>query len=168
MSFIAIASQGEFDEFDLNEFFAATGTGETATFKHKNDVQKCVGHHPRFLQANSGRYLKLGSARPPFPYSDVRLLPYLHTRFGSCPTSLHVIAVATHCREITTSSGRTTRCSSLLAQDAGCWPSTLCPPRAGSIGHSGFDSTDDSRLSCGKTYHQASACLSGSSILMLP
>jgi len=30
---LAIASAGEFDEFDLNEFFAATGTGKSAQFK---------------------------------------------------------------------------------------------------------------------------------------
>ena len=37
---LAIASAGEFDEFDLNEFFAASGTGKGAQFKHKSDVQK--------------------------------------------------------------------------------------------------------------------------------
>jgi hypothetical protein len=37
---VAIASAGEFDEFDLNEFFAATGTGKEAQFKYKSDVQK--------------------------------------------------------------------------------------------------------------------------------
>ena len=37
---LAIASAGEFDEFDLNEFFAAKGTGEKAAFTHKDDVQK--------------------------------------------------------------------------------------------------------------------------------
>ena len=37
---LAIASGGEFDEFDLNEFFAATGTGAGAQFGHKSDVQK--------------------------------------------------------------------------------------------------------------------------------
>src|SRR6267143_845301 len=31
---LAIASAGEFDEFDLNEFFAASGTGKGAQFKH--------------------------------------------------------------------------------------------------------------------------------------
>ena len=30
---LAIASMGEFDEFDLNEFFAATGSGKSAEFK---------------------------------------------------------------------------------------------------------------------------------------
>ena len=37
---LAIASAGEFDEFDLNTFFEAWGTGVTAQFKHKSDVQK--------------------------------------------------------------------------------------------------------------------------------
>src|SRR6201993_3907227 len=37
---LAIASAGEFDEFDLNEFFAASDSAKTAQFKHKSDVQK--------------------------------------------------------------------------------------------------------------------------------
>jgi hypothetical protein len=37
---VAIASAGEFDEFDLNAFFEAVGTGAKAQFKHKSDVQK--------------------------------------------------------------------------------------------------------------------------------
>jgi hypothetical protein len=37
---LAIASAGEFDEFDLNEFFSATGRGKRARFAHKDDVQK--------------------------------------------------------------------------------------------------------------------------------
>ena len=37
---LAIANAGEFNEFDLNEFFSASGADKTAVFKHKNDVQK--------------------------------------------------------------------------------------------------------------------------------
>ena len=37
---VAIASAGEFDEFDLNAFFESSGTGVLAQFKHKSDVQK--------------------------------------------------------------------------------------------------------------------------------
>ncbi len=37
---IAVANSGEFDEFDLNAFFEATGENESARFKHKDDVQK--------------------------------------------------------------------------------------------------------------------------------
>ena len=82
---LAIASAGEFDEFDLNEFFAASGTGEGALFKHKSDVQK-------WLDIIRGQYapmavesLKTGT-RPPFPYSDVRLLPYLQHSFWFLPS----------------------------------------------------------------------------------
>ena len=77
---LAVASGGEFDEFDLNSFFEATGAGKSAAFKHKDDVQKWLdiirgGHLPQ-----SAELLKLGK-RPPFPYSDVRLLPYLQHSF---------------------------------------------------------------------------------------
>jgi hypothetical protein len=81
---ISIARQGEFDEFDLNAFFEATGTGSAAEFKHKDDVQKWLNiirgsHMP--TQTNA---LKAGT-RPPFPYSDVRLLPYLQHSFWYLP-----------------------------------------------------------------------------------
>ena len=81
---LAIASAGEFDEFDLNEFFAASGTGVLATFKHKDDVQKWLSivrgaYAPQTVEA-----LKTGT-RPPFPYSDVRLLPYLQHAFWFLP-----------------------------------------------------------------------------------
>lgn len=82
---LAIASGGEFDEFDLNEFFAASGKGVLATFKHKDEVQKWLdiirgSYAPQTLDA-----LKAGS-RPPFPYSDVRLLPYLNHAFWFLPS----------------------------------------------------------------------------------
>jgi hypothetical protein len=81
---LAIASGGEFDEFDLNTFFEATGRGVLAEFKHKSDVQKWLdiirgGYAPRAVE-----HLKTGS-RPPFPYSDVRLLPYLQHSFWYLP-----------------------------------------------------------------------------------
>jgi hypothetical protein len=81
---LAIASGGEFDEFDLNAFFEASGTGVLAQFKHKSDVQKWLdiirgGYAPRTVE-----HLKTGT-RPPFPYSDVRLLPYLQHSFWFLP-----------------------------------------------------------------------------------
>ena len=47
-----IASAGEFDEFDLNEFFAAKGEGDVAEFKHRdegtrNGLTCCVAGSPR-------------------------------------------------------------------------------------------------------------------------
>ena len=90
---LAVASAGEFDEFDLNEFFAATGTGEDARFKHEDEVQKWLDiirgqYFPKAIDA-----LKTGK-KPPFPYSDVRLLPYLQHSFWFLPSvaSCHAMA----------------------------------------------------------------------------
>jgi hypothetical protein len=81
---LAIASAGQFDEFDLNAFFAATGRGTNARFQHESDVQKWLdvirgGHLPHAVD-----HLKTGT-RPPFPYADVRLLPYLQHSFWFLP-----------------------------------------------------------------------------------
>ena len=73
---VAIANDGEFDEFDLNAFFEASETGAKAQFKYKNDVQKWLDIIRGGYAPNTVEYLKAGT-RPPFPYSDVRLLPYL-------------------------------------------------------------------------------------------
>jgi hypothetical protein len=80
---VAIASAGEFDEFDLNEFFAATGTDKSAQFKHKDEVQK-------WLDIIRGQYAPkivegLKTEKPPYPYSDIRLLPYLQHSFWLLP-----------------------------------------------------------------------------------
>jgi hypothetical protein len=55
---LAVASGGEFDEFDLNSFFEATGEGKSAKFKHKNDVQKVVRYYSRRLFATICRDVK--------------------------------------------------------------------------------------------------------------
>ena len=81
---LAIASGGEFDEFDLNAFFEATGTGAAVEFKHKSDVQKWLEIIRGGYAAQSAELLKTGT-RPPFPYSDVRLLPYLQHSFWFLP-----------------------------------------------------------------------------------
>ena len=76
-----VASQGEFDEFDLNEFFKAEGKGENAKFKHENEVQKWLDLIRGSYLPSSVDDLKLGQdKRPPMPYSDTRLLNILtHT-----------------------------------------------------------------------------------------
>ena len=81
---LAVASGGEFDEFDLNAFFEASGVGAGAKFKHKGDVQKWLDIIRGGHTAHSTELLKAGT-RPPFPYSDVRLLPYLQHSFWFMP-----------------------------------------------------------------------------------
>lgn len=81
---LAIASSGEFDEFDLNTFFEAYGTGVNPQFKHKSDVQKWLDIIRGGYAPSAVEHLKTGT-RPPFPYSDVRLLPYLQHSFWFLP-----------------------------------------------------------------------------------
>ncbi len=81
---LAIASGGEFDEFDLNEFFKAKGSGVLAQFEHKDEVQKWLSIIRGSGPAQTVESLKTG-ARPPWPYSDVRLLPYLNHAFWFLP-----------------------------------------------------------------------------------
>ena len=90
---LAIASGGEFDEFDLNEFFSATGRDAKAQFRHKNDVQKWLDIIRGSYAPKTVESLKTGT-KPPFPYSDIRLLPYLQHSFWFLPNvaSCHAMA----------------------------------------------------------------------------
>jgi hypothetical protein len=143
---VAIASAGEFDEFDLNEFFEASGRDAQAQFKHKSDVQKWLDiirgqHAPKTVES-----LKTG-VRPPFPYSDVRLLPYLQHSFWFLPNvaACHAMAnllaekhnIFWHEYEVVRASGE----SAGIGLDA-------LPPVRKAIG-SGFE-TKTITLSCGK------------------
>jgi hypothetical protein len=144
---LAIASGGEFDEFDLNEFFAATGTGASAEFTHKNDVQK-------WLEIIRGSYaptqvdnLKLGSQRPPFPYSDVRLLPYLQHSFWFLPKVASCHAMANLLAEKQNVFWHDYTVLTVAGASAGVGLDAL-PPVRKAIG-SGFE-TKTITLSCGK------------------
>jgi hypothetical protein len=143
---LAIASGGEFDEFDLNEFFAAIGNGKDAKFNHKSDVQKWLDiirgqYAPRAVES-----LKTGT-RPPFPYSDARLLPYLQHSFWFLPNvaACHAMAnllaekhnIFWHEYEIVVAAGA----AAGIGLDA-------LPPVRKAIG-SGFDAKTIT-LSCGK------------------
>jgi hypothetical protein len=90
---VAIANAGEFDEFDLNAFFEASGTDGKSQFKHKSDVQKWLDIIRGGYAPSATEFLKTGT-RPPFPYSDVRLLPYLQHSFWFLPNvaSCHAMA----------------------------------------------------------------------------
>lgn len=143
---LSIASSGEFDEFDLNEFFAAKGAGDTAEFAHKAEVQTWLdiirGQHA----AQTLEGLKTGT-RPPFPYSDVRLLPYLQHSFWFLPNVAACNAMAKllaepqnvfwHDYKVIVSAGIT----------AGIGLDAL-PPVRDAIGN-GYD-TKSITLSCGK------------------
>ncbi len=81
---LAIASAGQFDEFDLNSFFEASGLSSNAKFKHKDEVQKWLDIIRGQYLPNTLEHLKTGTPAP-FPYSDVNLLPYLQHSFWFLP-----------------------------------------------------------------------------------
>lgn len=143
---LAIASGGEFEEFDLNEFFSATGTGTGTQFKHKSDVQK-------WLEIIRGSYvpqtvesLKTGT-RPPFPYSDARLLPYLQHSFWFLPNVAACQAMANLLAEKHNTFWRGYDVIVAAGAAAGIGLDAL-PPVRFAIG-SGFE-TKTITLSCGK------------------
>ena len=75
-----IAIKGEFNEFDLNEFFVAEGLGKNARFKHEGEVQKWLSLIRGAYLPQAEDDLKLGAEKPPMPFSDVNLLSSLtHT-----------------------------------------------------------------------------------------
>jgi hypothetical protein len=143
---LAIASDGEFDEFDLNEFFAASGTGKDAQFKHKSDVQKWLdiirgGYAPKSVE-----HLKTGT-RPPFPYSDVRLLPYLQHSLWFLPNVAACHAMENLLTEKHNTFWRDYKVVVAAGASAGIGLDAL-PPVRKAIG-SGFE-TKTITLSCGK------------------
>ncbi len=144
---LAIASGGEFDEFDLNEFFAATGTGPSAEFKHKNDVQKWLDIIRGSYAPTQVDNLKLGGQRPPFPYSDVRLLPYMQHSFWFLPKVASCHAMANLLAEKQNTFWHDYSVLTVAGVSAGVGLNAL-PPVRKAIG-SGFD-TKTITLSCGK------------------
>lgn len=143
---LAVASGGEFDEFDLNAFFAATGAGESAQFKHKDDVQKWLDIIRGGYTAHSAELLKIGS-RPPFPYSDVRLLPYLQHSLWFMPDVAACHAMANLLAERHNTFWQKYRVIVAAGTSAGIGLAAL-PPVRRAIGN-GFD-TSTITLSCGK------------------
>jgi len=143
---LAIASAGEFDEFDLNEFFAASGRGKAAQFKHKGDVQKWLdiirgSYAPQVVER-----LKTGT-RPPFPYSDVRLLPYLQHSFWFLPSVAACHAMENLLAEKHNTFWRDYKVIVAAGAAAGIGLDALPPVRAAIA--SGFK-TKTITLSCGK------------------
>lgn len=159
---LAVASGGEFDEFDLNTFFEASGTEKSAQFKHKTDVQKWLdiirgGHAP-----HAAELLKAGT-RPPFPYSDVRLLPYLQHSFWFLPNVAACHAMANLLAERHNTFWHDYKVIVSAGTSAGIGLEAL-PPVRKAIG-SGFDSKSIT-LSCGKLTTGVTVA-QWSSILML-
>ncbi|CAN7175407.1 DEAD/DEAH box helicase family protein [Acidovorax sp. LjRoot194] len=163
---LAVASGGEFDEFDLNAFFEAEmggdSSGASAEFKHKSDVQKWLDIIRGGYTAHAAELLKVGS-RPPFPYSDVRLLPYLQHSLWFMPSVASCHAMANLLGEKQNTFWHVYQFIVAAGTSAGIGLDAL-PPVRRAIG-SGFE-TQTITLSCGKLTTGVTVA-QWSSILML-
>nr|WP_279716128.1 restriction endonuclease [Chelonobacter oris] len=81
-----VALKGEFNEFDLNAFFSAQGEGDHATFTYQEEVQKWLDLIRNALPETTTDTLKLGTQKPPMPFSHVELLDSLLHTFWFLPT----------------------------------------------------------------------------------
>jgi hypothetical protein len=81
-----VAIGGEFNEFDLNVFFEATGIGEVARFRMESQVQKWLDLIRGSFLETTVDDLKLGAKKPPMPFSDARLLKILNHTFWFLPS----------------------------------------------------------------------------------
>lgn len=89
-----IAIGGEFNEFDLNVFFAAEGKGKNAKFKYESEVQKWLDLIRGSFRETTLDNLKMGAKKPPLPFSDTRLLNVLTHTFWFLPSVASCYAMA--------------------------------------------------------------------------
>ena len=85
-SITQITDTGEYNEFDLNEFFKAEGRAKDAKFKHENYVQQWLdlirGSNFNNIYSN----LQLGDNKPVLPFGNSRLINILTHTFWFMPS----------------------------------------------------------------------------------
>ena len=89
-----VASKGEFNEFDLNTFFSATGEEDSAKFKYENEVQKWLDLIRGSFEETTIDNLKMGAKKPPMPFDDSRLKDVLTHTFWFLPSIASCYAMA--------------------------------------------------------------------------
>jgi hypothetical protein len=89
-----IAMQGEFDGFDLNIFFSAEGESANAKFKYEDEVQKWLDLIRGSFEEAVTDTLKLGTKKPPLPFSHAPLLNVLNHTFWFLPSVASCYAMA--------------------------------------------------------------------------
>ena len=142
-----IAKQGEFDEFDLNVFFMAEGSGVNARFKYEDYVQKWLDLIRGSYLETSVDELKLGAQKPPMPFSDTRLLNVLSHTLWFMPNVASCYAMANLLKQRQNSFYHDYKVNICAGAQAGIGVAALSPVR---------DSMDDPlesktiTLSCGK------------------
>lgn len=80
-----IAMGGEFNEFSLNEFFAAADNNGQPKFKYEQEVVNWLNLIRGQYKPTTIDELKIGK-KPPMPYSDIRLLNAIRHTFWFLPS----------------------------------------------------------------------------------
>lgn len=142
-----IARKGEFNEFDLNEFFAAEGRGSEARFLHEDYVQKWLDLIRGSYLETSVDELKLGAEKPPMPFSDARLLHVLSHTLWFLPNVAACQAMANLLERRQNAFFHDYRVNVCAGAEAGIGPAALAPVEA-SMGNP--LETRTITLSCGK------------------
>ena len=142
-----VASSGEFNEFNLNQFFCATEDEDGAKFEHESDVQQwlnfIVGQHtPTFIDTR-----RKGNSSPDLPYYNTRLLPYTQHSFWFLPSVASCHAMKALMEQRHNNFWKQYKIVVAAGESAGTGVYAL-PPVREAIG-SGFD-TKTITLSCGK------------------
>ena len=82
----SIAEKGEFNEFDLNEFFKAHDKGNSSSFKHEDAVQKWLDLIRGVGLTNIYDNLKLANDRAIMPFASSKLTSLLSHTFWFLPS----------------------------------------------------------------------------------
>lgn len=93
-SIAEVAGDGEFDEFDLNQFFKASGVGDEARFEYEDEVQKWLDLMRGSYNETTVDDLKLGAKKPPMPFLHAPLLASLTHTFWFLPSVASCFAMA--------------------------------------------------------------------------
>lgn len=142
-----VASSGEFNEFNLNQFFCATETENGAVFEHESDVQQWLNfiagqHVPTFIDTR-----RKGNRNPDLPYHSTRLLPYTQHSFWFLPSVASCRAMKALMEKRHNNIWKQYKIVVAAGESAGTGMRALVPVRQ-AIGN-GFD-TKTITLSCGK------------------
>ena len=142
-----VAISGSRDEFDLNEFFRACGTGGGAAFEHPDQVQGWLDWLRGQDVDAAVEVLAAGTAKP-FPYADTNVLPYMNHSVWFLPSVASVFAM----KNLLGASQNASYWGHFSIQPVAGTPAGIgaaaLPPVRGAIG-SGYD-TKTITLSCGK------------------
>lgn len=124
-----IAMKGEYDEFDLNLFFSATGSGDKARFTHEEYVQKWLDLIRGSYLESTTDDLKLGRGKPAMPFSDTRLLSVLSHTLWFMPDVASCYAMANLMRQTQNSFYHDYRINVAAGPAAGIGVDALAPVR---------------------------------------